>query len=462
MKISQTIFIITIILTIGLIISCNLNPAEDDQKLIIVNFTDPNFEELVREELDIPSRDITNQDMWSIKKLYGENRNISDLNGIEYCSGLSYLRMTENNIIDLTPIRDLVLIDYLGLSLNQIVDIKPLVDNVGIGLGNDNIVLDGNPLSDLSILTYKPQIQSRGVRITTDKELSTPSEINFLDNNFEQVIREHLNIPTGGILNTDLELLTNIYARNRNLSNIYGIEFCKNLDTLDVGDNHITDIVPLFYLRGITSLMLNNNNISDIQPIRYLYYLTKLNVSNNRIENVSYLKYFTGLRYLAINNVPAESFESIENLDSLKTLELMDLDQLDIRHIKGIHNLQALYLSNTRLINVEKIFRLSKLKILIMENCNLSDIDYLSSLSMLGKLYISNNYIADISPLSELYDIYELNLANNNITDILPLVNNWGISGANDYIVLYDNPLSDISINTYILQLENRGVNVYY
>ena len=181
MRISHITTLIIILITTS-IVSCNLNPAEEEVEPIVVNFTDPVFEELVREELEIPTRDITNQDMWKIKEIDAPYSNISDINGIEFCSGLSSLRVPGNNISDLTPLQNLVLIDYLGLNLNQIVDIKPLVDNVGIGVGNDNIILHGNPLSDLSILTYKPQLQSRGVIIITETELSIPSEINFLDN----------------------------------------------------------------------------------------------------------------------------------------------------------------------------------------------------------------------------------------------------------------------------------------
>ena len=239
MRFNQIVSAIAIAFITSLIMSCNLNPTVEDPEPIIVNFSDPNFEALVREELGIPTGDITNQDMWKIKDLDGANRNISDLSGIEFCSGLNTLRMQENNITDLEPLSELVLINYLGLNLNQIVDIEPLIDNVGLGVGNDIIFLHGNPLNDESILTYKPQLQIRGVSIYTDLELSTPGEINFMDNNFEAVIREHLNNPTGAVLNTDLETITNIYARNRNISNIYGIEFCKYLDTLNIGENQI-------------------------------------------------------------------------------------------------------------------------------------------------------------------------------------------------------------------------------
>lgn len=461
MKINLTISAIAIVFITGLVISCSLNPAEEDSKPIVVNLPDPNFEALIREKLEIPTRDITNHDMWTIKELNGIDRNISDITGIEFCSGLHSLRMQENNISDLEPLRELVLIDYLGLHLNQIVDIKPLVENPGIGIGNDIIYLSGNPLNDESILIYKPQLQSRGVKIYSNAILSNPGEINFVDNNFEEVIREHLNKPTGAVLNTDLESITNIYARNRNISNIYGIEFCTNLDTLDIGENYISDIIPLFYLRKIKNLKLDNNYIDDIQPIRYFYQLTELAINNNAIQDIVPLSNLLNLQYLTLSDNPIDNLESISSLVNINTIELSNLYQFDFSYIKDISNLQTLYLTNTPVINLDPIAKITSLQNLIMKNCGLSNIDSLANLNKLAKLLLNDNNITVITALTELHELYELNLGNNYISDILPLVNNWGLGGG-DYVLLYNNPLSDTSINTYIPQLENRGVIVIY
>ncbi|MCJ7802843.1 MAG: leucine-rich repeat domain-containing protein, partial [Candidatus Marinimicrobia bacterium] len=443
MRISNTVSAIAIVFIAGIIISCSLNPAEEDPEPIIVNFPDPNFEALIREKLEIPTRDITNQDMWDITGINGNDRNISSITGIEYCTGLHTLYLRENSISNLEPLRELVLLNYLNLQQNQIVDINPLVDNPGIGIGFDDVIyIYGNPLSDVSILTYKPQLQSRGVKFHSDAELSTPGIVNFMDDNFETVIREHLNRSTGDILSSELEVITNIYARNRNISNIYGIEFCINLDTLDIGYNGISDLIPLFYLRGMTSLMLDNNNIADISRLKYFYYLTELSISNNYIEDLSDISNLTNLKYLSVSGNPIDNFEPIENIDSLKILELMNLYQFDFDHIKNIKNLETIYLSNTNVINLNPIANITSLQTLIMKNCGLSNIDSLSGLNKLIKLFLNDNTISDISSLSELYDLCEVELGNNNISDILPLVNNWGISGGNDYVYLYNNLLS--------------------
>jgi len=55
----------------------------------------------------------------------------------------------------------------------------------------------------------------------------------------------------------------------------------------------------------------------------------------------------------------------------------------------------------------------------------------------------------------------DLALGHNQISDIVPLVENEGL-GTGDRVYLFDNPLSDDSINIYIPQLEARGVTVTY
>lgn len=63
-------------------------------------------------------------------------------------------------------------------------------------------------------------------------------------------------------------------------------------------------------------------------------------------------------------------------------------------------------------------------------------------------------------PLLNLVNLIKLNLHDNDIVDIETLVNNSGINSG-DEIWLESNPLSDTSINTYIPQLEARGVTVH-
>ena len=96
-----------------------------------------------------------------------------------------------------------------------------------------------------------------------------------------------------------------------------------------------------------------------------------------------------------------------------------------------------------------------------MSEDHICDISPVANLTNLDTLLLSDSDISDISALSGLNNLESLYLANNSISDIEPLVDNVGLSNG-DYVWLQDNPLSDTSINTYIPQLEERGVDVGY
>ncbi|MGE0085143.1 MAG: leucine-rich repeat domain-containing protein [Desulfococcaceae bacterium] len=113
---------------------CESNP--------VVPFPDSNLEAVIKETLNI-TWDVHYLDLQGLTSLNGSVREITNLEGLQYCTNLT----------------------VLDLSANQISDIKPLVDNSGIGSG-DVVSLDSNPLNTTSCTSYVPQLLNRGVNLT--------------------------------------------------------------------------------------------------------------------------------------------------------------------------------------------------------------------------------------------------------------------------------------------------------
>jgi hypothetical protein len=86
---------------------------------------------------------------------------------------------------------------------------------------------------------------------------------------------------------------------------------------------------------------------------------------------------------------------------------------------------------------------------------------YTLDMEQLGGLDAEQSGISDLTGLEYATHLRRLILGNNQISDIKPLVDNEGISEG-DEVDLYENPLSSASVNTYIPQLEARGVIVDY
>ncbi|MCP4106903.1 MAG: leucine-rich repeat domain-containing protein, partial [Desulfobacteraceae bacterium] len=181
-------------------------------------------------------------------------------------------------------------LEKLYLFGNRISDIKPLADNIGIG-SNDTVLLyssyteESNPLSTTSCTVYILQLQDRGVTVGHN----CSSSLIFPDENFEAVIRQAINKPSGDILESDLQGLTELNARIKNIENIEGLQYCTELDQLDLSYNQISDISAVAGLTNLTVLNLYKNRISDISAVAGLTNLTVLHLSQNQISAINAL-----------------------------------------------------------------------------------------------------------------------------------------------------------------------------
>jgi Leucine-rich repeat (LRR) protein len=178
--------LILIIISFLSIYSCKKSNTTKSGEPIVINFSDPAFEALIREVLNIPSGDITHYDMIAIDNLSGYERGISSIDGIEYCKNLLRINIRTNQISDISPLAELNRLMYINLWTNQISDISalaelpditnlylggnhiediyPLIQNQGIGSG-DIVVISYNPLNSISLTDYIPQLLIRGVEI---------------------------------------------------------------------------------------------------------------------------------------------------------------------------------------------------------------------------------------------------------------------------------------------------------
>jgi Leucine-rich repeat (LRR) protein len=328
----------------------------------------------------------------------------------------------------------------------------------------------------------------------------------FPDPNLETAIREAIDKPIGDIYQSELEDLTEFSADQGDIVNITGLEHCTNLRSLDLSLNHIiSDISPLAGLTSLIELNLWHNQISDISPLASLTSLIELNLGSNEIGDISLLASFTNLTLLDLRENQIGDISPLANLTSLTSLslgsnEISDISPLanltslteldlganpisdisplasltsltelnlggypisDISPLANLTNLTVLHLWEILISDISPLAGLTSLTELDLFYNQISDISPLAGLTSLTRLDLGYNQISDISPLANLTSLIELHLDLNNISDIKPLVDNPGL-GDGDHVVLWFNPLSDASLNTYIPQLEARGVFVDY
>lgn len=149
----------------------------------------------------------------------------------------------------------------------------------------------------------------------------------------------------------------------------------------------------------------------------------------------------------------------VEHFSNLAALDL-SLNQIrDISPLSSLANLTELYLGFNQISDISALYCLTNLSLLDLSANKISDTSALSNLANLAVLELSHNEISNISALSNLTNLAVLFLSTNQISDISPLVENSGLSSGH-FVYLTDNPLSTRSLDVYIPQLEERGVDV--
>ncbi len=136
----------------------------DIEVLWVVIFPDENLEDGIRQILNKPAGAINSQELSRISSMKLAGRDIADLTGLEYCTGVKMLDLSLNRIVDISALAAMPEVRQVYLQHNQIVDLSPLVDNPGVGVG-DALDIRFNPLDSQTLDDHIPDLLEREVRM---------------------------------------------------------------------------------------------------------------------------------------------------------------------------------------------------------------------------------------------------------------------------------------------------------
>ena len=197
------------------------------------------------------------------------------------------------------------------------------------------------------------------------------------------------------------------------------------METLDLGDNEVTDVLLLSSLTNLENLDLADNQITDISVLSGLTSLETLDLRNNDVMDVAPLSGLTSLTQLYLRGN--------ENLTNVKQLVKLQGTRIDIDLPEPVvfpdtalatavrtelNRLSGFNLQPGDAIFPEDIARLTQLTASSRSIADLTGLEHATSLTTLT---LSNNAIVTLTPLSVLMSLTSLNLRNNLITDVLPL-----------------------------------------
>lgn len=130
-------------------------------------------------------------------------------------------------------------------------------------------------------------------------------------------------------------------------------------------------------------------------------------------------------------------------------------------------NTDASTVNSKKIVSLSGLEHAVNLETLILSYNKITSISPIASLKKLNTLYLDHNIFSNIDALKVLPSLNQLVINNNFISTIVALVDNTGLSGAGDNVVLEQNclnidPFASASDKPDIDKLIARGVNVTY
>ena len=417
-----------------------------------VIFEDPKLEEALRllfgrDNDEIP---ILDTDLASLRTLNLSGMGLTSLTGLENCGNLEELDLSGNFIQNITPIAALANLRVLNLSQNALTDILPLVANHPGFSGGGSIDLSCNPLTPQQLESAAALFSLRNISLTT---VGACSSVDFTDASLELAVRTALGYDDFDIplWNTDLLRLTYLAAPGMRIGSLAGLEYCLNLETLDLSENDIEDLAaftdlghlisidlsgnlahnltPLASLDSVEVLNLRANWVVDVSPLRNMASIQQLDLSENLISDLS--AFLAGNEWIGgevVLNVSCNPLAEDALTIHIPALELNNVT------VAVAGNCQPVTLADT---NLENVFRdglgrpdpalpildtdLALFRSLDLSEQELTNIDSLAYCARLAELDLSNTGIDDLSPLAGLVDLYVLDISDNHLRGLDPL-----------------------------------------
>ena len=386
----------------------------------VVALPDTALAAAVREALDlVDDAPILPDDLAALTTLEVPSLGITQLTGLEAATGLTQLTLNDNQIRDVDPLAQLTNLETLNLRDNQITNVWPLRLLTHLR----TLDVSNNPVQNIGVLF---PLKQGGTRITG---ATIPNTVTFRDEALEEVVRAALNLAdTAPILPDDLATLTRLDitrldVSSRRISDLRGIEFAMRLQTLNLRDHQITDVLPLAGLTRLTRLVLDGN------PVENPEVLFRLKQAGTRITGVVVpdavvfgdmaleAAVRSALRLSAHYPITAEAMATLTRLTAARK-EITDLTGLE-----EATGLERLDLGDNAIVDISLLSGLTHLENLDLADNGITDVSPLMGLMNLERLDLRDNDVGDVSPLAEMTHLTHLYLrGNENLSNVKQLV----------------------------------------
>ncbi len=275
--------------------------------------------------------------------------------------------------------------------------------------------------------------------VVTPPEQKPNTVVQILDPNLRAAIAEALGKgPNAPITVEEMERLEELEAQDKDIQDLTGMQFAKNLGFLALDRNQISDLSPIAGLINLRVLLIQENLLSDISPVRGLTNLTYIEIDDMPVSDLSPLAGLINLRKIHAAGNLISDLSPIVSLPKLEILYIPGSNISDLTPLADFTSLTILHLGGNKIpiSDIAALAGLTNLTWLMLDNNEISDISPLVRLTNLTRLNLAHNDISDISLLAGLANLTWLNVSNNRISDLSPLEE----LRENITLVWHDNP----------------------
>jgi Leucine-rich repeat (LRR) protein len=246
--------------------------------------------------------------------------------------------------------------------------------------------------------------------------------------NLRASIAEAVGTPFGQMTVGQLESIEWLDSKQRAIPSLEGIQYCKNMQWINMYDSGISDISALSQLTTLKGCYMAANDIASVDPflmskgLNYLYLIDNP-ISVTELRKISYYN-FPSLKGLQVTSKDPDTETYRFVPDEVKSLlaSQAGLEALGMEHFQmgdaGFASLYTALLANKTATFKELRFvddqltddslpsaaKMTNLKVLVFGQNELTDISALSGMKTIQNLGLWRNKLTDLAPIQQMYD----------------------------------------------------------
>ena len=317
-----------------------------------VNIPDANLRAAITEALGkVSGARVTRDEIATLTHLNVNNKEISDLTGLEHAKNLDNIELKHNLISDISPLAGLIRLRRVLLRDNAISDISPLKGLINV----DELYIPHNLISDLSPLKNLINLRWTNLGHNAIDDLSPLAGLIKL----ESIAMSDNPLADLSPL-AELTNLQSYHSWGTPILNLSALAGLPKLREINVCDGEISDISPLARATGLKELYLVNNDISDISALKGLTGLTRLSLKHNEVSDLSPLEGLSNLTWVELHDNAISDVSPLAELNNLTWLDLSQNAISDVSSLASLHSLTWMGLTNNAIADVSSFERFSE------------------------------------------------------------------------------------------------------